>query len=75
MAIMGKQALVNFRLSVRAQGVPTACEVQSSYNDKKFDEVTCAALMRRARFSPALDAKGQPVLSYFLRTVCWIMQA
>jgi hypothetical protein len=74
MAIMGKQALVNFRLSVSSQGVPTACEVQSSYNDKKFDEVTCAALMRRARFSPALDAKGQPVPSFYLNTVRWIMR-
>lgn len=74
MANMGKQALVNFRLSVSAQGLPTACEVQSSYNDKKFDEVTCAALMRRARFSPALDAKGQPVPSFYLNTVRWIMQ-
>jgi hypothetical protein len=70
---LGKQALVNFRLSVSAQGTPSACEIQSSYNDKKFDEVTCAALMRRARFSPALDAKGQPVPSFYLNTVHWIM--
>lgn len=69
----GKQALVNFRLSVSAQGLPTACEVQSSYNEKKFDDATCAALMRRARFTPALDAKGQPVASFYLNTVRWIM--
>lgn len=69
----GKQALVSFRLSVDAQGTPTACEVQRSYNDKKFDELTCALIVRRARFSPALDAKGQPVPSYYLNTVRWIM--
>lgn len=69
----GKQALVNFRLSVDAQGMPSACEVQSSYNDKKFDEVTCAVLMKRARFSPALDAKGAAVASFYLNTVRWIM--
>jgi len=73
MLIRGKQALVNFRLSVSAQGVPTACEVQSSYNEKKFDDTTCASLMRRARFTPALDAKGQPVPSFYLNTVRWIM--
>jgi len=70
---LGKQAQVNFRLAVGAEGAPTACEVQSSYNDKKFDEVTCAILMRRARFSPALDATGVPVPSYYLNTVRWIM--
>lgn len=73
MLIRGKQALVNFRLSVSAQGSPTACEIQSSYNDKKFDEATCAALMRRARFTPALDATGQAVPSFYLNTVRWIM--
>ena len=70
---LGKQALVNFRLSVDAQGIPTACEVQRSYNDKKFDEATCAILMRRARFSPALDSEEKPVASYYLNTVRWIM--
>jgi TonB family protein len=70
---VGKQALVSFRLSIDAQGTPTACEVQRSYNDKKFDELTCALIVRRARFSPALDAKGQPVPSYYLNTVRWIM--
>jgi hypothetical protein len=70
---LGKQAQVNFRLSVSAEGAPTACEVQSSYNDKKFDEVTCAVLMRRVRFSPALDVKGIAVPSFYLNTVRWIM--
>ncbi|VWX53618.1 TonB family protein [Novosphingobium sp. 9U] len=71
---VGKQALVAFRLSVDAQGKPTACEIQRSYNDKTFDEVTCAIIMRRARFSPAQDAKGEPIASYYLNTVRWIMQ-
>ena len=73
MLTAGKQALVSFRLMVDAVGTPTACEIQRSYNDKKFNEVTCALLIRRARFSPALDAKGQPVSSYYLNTVRWIM--
>ncbi len=43
-------------------------------NKKKFDDATCAALMRRVRFTPALDAKGQPVPSFYLNTVRWIMR-
>jgi len=70
---VGKQAQVNFRLSIGANGAPTGCEVQSSYNDKKFDDVTCAILLRRARFSPALDAARAPVASYYLNTVRWIV--
>jgi hypothetical protein len=73
MLFNGKQALVNFRLSVDAQGTPTACEVQRSYNDQTFDQVTCAILMRRARFSPALDVQGRAVPSYYLNTVHWIV--
>jgi hypothetical protein len=69
----GKQALVSFRLSVDARGIPTACEIQRSYNDKKFDDVTCTLLVRRARFSPALDAAGQAIASYYLSTVRWVM--
>jgi TonB family protein len=69
----GKQGMVSFRLSIDANGTPTACEVQRSYNDKQFDDVTCAVLMRRARFSPALDANGQAAPSYYLNTVRWVI--
>jgi hypothetical protein len=69
----GKQAQINFRLSIGADGAPTACEVQRSYNDKTFDEVTCTILMRRARFSPAVDPSGQAVASYYLNTVRWVL--
>jgi hypothetical protein len=73
MLFSGKQALVSFRLAVNAVGTPTACEIQRSYNDQKFNDVTCANLLRRARFSPARDAKGNAVPSYFLNTVRWVI--
>jgi hypothetical protein len=74
MLVRGKQALVNFRLNVDAEGLPTACEVQRSYSDPEFDRVTCNHLMKRARFSPALDESGRAVQSYYLNSVSWIMQ-
>lgn len=73
MLVAGKQAVISFRLNVDAAGVPTACEIQRSYSDKQFDQITCAALMRRARFSPARDASGKAVPSYHLNKVRWIM--
>lgn len=73
MTSYGKQAQVNFRLSIDAQGAPTACDVQSSYNDPKFDQLTCALLMRRARFEPARDANGNAIPWFYLNTVRWVM--
>lgn len=61
----GEQGLVQFRLSVGADGAPTQCHIQTSTRPKGFDKAVCDALMRRARFEPALDADGQPIASYY----------
>lgn len=65
----GQPALVEFRLSVGADGVPTACHIQSTTRPKEFDEAVCKSVMRRARFDPALDAMGKPLASYYRNTV------
>lgn len=62
-------ALVNFRLIVGKDGVATACHIQSTTRPKEFDDTVCKAVMRRARFEPALDAEGQPILSYYRNVV------
>lgn len=73
MAVAGKQAQVSFRLMVDASGKPSSCVVQRSYNDPKFDTTTCDALMRRARFLPALDKDAKPVASYYINLARWVM--
>jgi outer membrane biosynthesis protein TonB len=65
----GQPALVNFRLSVGTDGVPTACHIQLTTRPKEFDNAVCKSVMRRARFSPALDATGQPLQSYYQNVV------
>jgi len=65
----GQPALVNFRLSIGANGVPTACYIQSTTRPKEFDNAVCKSVMRRARFSPAIDAQGQPLASYYQNSV------
>lgn len=65
----GTQGLVQFRLSVGADGKPTQCHIQRSTRPEAFDKAVCNTLMRRAEFEPALDAKGQPVASFWRSTV------
>jgi hypothetical protein len=65
----GQPAIVEFRLSVDAEGRPSACKIQSTTRPAEFDEAVCSALMKRARFAPALDAEGKPLASYYRSTV------
>ncbi|OYX94732.1 MAG: hypothetical protein B7Y74_06220 [Novosphingobium sp. 35-62-5] len=71
---MGKSASIQFRLMVDKAGVPTACSVQSATQSPEFIDLTCKLLMKRARFAPALDAQGQPVGSYYINSVNWVMR-
>ncbi len=59
-----KRAIINFRLSVNDTGAATACFVQQSADTPEFDGIVCKALMRRAKFSPALDAQSKPMASF-----------
>lgn len=65
----GQPAIVEFRLSVGADGMPTACHIQSTTRPKAFDDAVCKSVMRRARFDPALDATAKPLASYYRNTV------
>ncbi|NJB91094.1 TonB family protein [Sphingopyxis italica] len=61
--------IVRFRLSVGADGTPTACHIQRSTNSEGFDDAVCKGVMRRARFEPALDKDGRPIASYYVNVV------
>jgi TonB family protein len=65
----GQPGVVNFRLSIDEKGMPTACHIQKTHREKGFDDTVCKAMMRKARFSPALDADKMPIASYYIATV------
>jgi TonB family protein len=69
----GAQGVVQFRLIVGADGKPTQCAIQESTRPKGFDDAVCAAMMRRARFDPALDKDGNPITSYWRTSVRFMM--
>lgn len=68
----GASAIVRFRLMVGSDGIPTQCFVQQATMSPEFIKLTCDLLMKRARFSPALDRDGKPVASYYTNSVRWL---
>lgn len=70
---LNKRAIVNFRLNVDTEGRPSACHIQQSTRPQAFDDAVCRAIMRNARFEPALDAEGTPIASYWINTVVFRM--
>jgi hypothetical protein len=64
MARFGQQAIVDFRLIVGADGNAETCHVQLS-TDTGFNDVVCGTVMKRAKFSPALDRDGVPIRSFY----------
>ena len=64
---------VDFRLTIDATGKPTDCSVLTMEARPEFIKVTCDKLMQRARFEPALDAKGKPVASLYVSSVVWVI--
>lgn len=64
-----EQGLVHFRLIVEPDGKPSACHIQSTTRAKGFDDAVCAAMMKNARFEPALDAAGKPIRTYWSNSV------
>jgi protein TonB len=57
--------------TINTQGRVENCQVTSSSGSPALDRAACAALTRRARYSPALDQAGNPTISHQSRRVVW----
>jgi TonB family protein len=68
---MGMGGAVIIRLLVGADGTVQKCEVTKSGGDKAFQDATCAAATKRAKFRPAVAADGQPVASVWINRINW----
>jgi TonB family protein len=67
----GIEGAVGFTLNVGVDGRPTQCHVTSSSGNDALDWAACENLMRRARFNPAKDKKGEPMASTYSNRVRW----
>lgn len=67
----GERGVVVYRLQVDAEGCVTGCDIVEPSGIASIDTLTCPLLMRRARFSPALNAEGAPVPSIYTGARWW----
>lgn len=67
----GLEGTTVFRLHYNADGRPYRCELNGSSGHDVLDEQTCKLLLRRARFTPGRDAKGQAVGGIYNNRIRW----
>ncbi|NIJ20715.1 hypothetical protein FHS95_002407 [Sphingomonas naasensis] len=65
----GHNGHVQFRLDIDPTGKIAGCHVLARTNPDDFADLTCKLIQKRGGFSPALDAAGKPVRSYFIKAV------
>lgn len=68
----GMNGYVRFRLDVAPDGNVAGCRILYRTNPDEFADTSCRLLSKRARFTPALDAAGKPVKSYYIGSVKWL---
>lgn len=69
----GRQAIVQARLAIDAEGKALQCFPQTDENDSLFDDLACELLLKHARFDPALDGEGRPVPSFYVVSLRYVM--
>lgn len=67
----GHNGVVQFRLDIDETGSVVGCNILHRTSPDEFADITCRNLAKRAKFTPALDAKGNPVRSYYVNKVLW----
>lgn len=67
----GEEGTVAVTLTVDAEGKVADCVVDVSSGSPSLDVATCRILWTRAKFTPARDAKGQPVQDTFHQRIRW----
>lgn len=69
----GFQGTTGFRVTIGTDGSVTGCTVTLSSGTTELDEATCRLVSQRARFSPALNAKGEAVVGQFSSRIRWVI--
>lgn len=71
----GEQGIVAFRITIGADGRVSDCVITASSGSSALDATTCRILRSRARFTPALDAEGDPTEDSATAQIAWRISA
>ena len=69
----GEEGTVEFCLTVGRDGLVQDCAILSSSGFADLDETTCRIARERIRFTPAHDARGNPVEDRASGRVRWVL--
>ena len=65
------QGTTGMAFDIDTSGKVSNCRISQSSGNADLDETACRLMMRRGRFSPALDQNGSPIASSGTRRVTW----
>ena len=68
-----RQGVVTYDVTVGADGKVLGCQASGPVGSADLEEATCAAIMARARFEPAKDAAGNPVVGEYSGKTTWAL--
>jgi TonB family protein len=68
----GEQGIMRMRVTVSAEGAVEDCAIIKATDTERLESPACQA-MRTARFEPALNAAGQPMRSYHVESIVYVM--
>lgn len=66
-----RSGTTSFRVVVGSDGRVTECTISGSSGSPDLDQATCSNVTRRARFSPATDADGNPTIGSYSNRIRW----
>ena len=64
---------VDVRLRIEADGRISDCSILESSGNTALDKQTCALIVKRARYAPALGHDGKPIWTFTFATVTWML--
>ncbi|WP_084580364.1 energy transducer TonB [Sphingomonas azotifigens] len=67
----GKAGRLHYVLTIDTMGKPDGCHVTLTSGYAELDQYTCAILLKRAKFHPALDAAGHAIRATYSGSFGW----
>lgn len=68
----GASGIVQIRLDIDEVGKVMGCHILRRTEPDEFADLSCKLIAKRASFSPALGASGQPVRSFYVTKIIWL---